>query len=86
MKDFIIDYIPKKSININNIDQLNKTIKKQKKEYNIIKLDNTNNVVVDTIQNKLIESDKSNNQIILFNKDDILSTTLTKSELYKKMF
>ncbi len=78
--DFIISHIPKESINIENIECLiDKSIKKtkQNKEVNILDSDE---------QKIIIHNDlKSNSDIIEF-KEHVLSTTISQTNLYKKMF
>ena len=74
MKDFILEYIPKYSKNIDNVNYVlenNKQIINYKKEQEI------NEEIIDIKQNE-------NNQLI--NRESILSTTMTRPEIYKKVF
>ena len=94
MEDFVIDNITSESININDIKIINI------KPTNINETDNeitdneiTNNEIIKSNEekenNRKIEiSEEKERKIILYNKDDenILSTSMTKPELYKKMF
>jgi phage/plasmid-associated DNA primase len=90
MDDFILNYIPKNSINIDNINNINdninenKKVKKQKENLNIIKKhdteqDNTdkNNMVI--YKNNINKTKYSGNEIVL-------SSALTETKLYEKVF
>ena len=80
IKDFIIDNIPKNSLNIDNqlfvnIDRL-ETIKK--KENNIIKLN-----IINKKENDVIKTE----QLTKYNTNELaLSSTISQPELYKKVF
>lgn len=75
MRDFIIDYIPEDSINIDNIIN-NKQIIEYKKSENV-----DNNQIIEYKKSENIED----NQIIEY-KDLVLSSCLTQPQLYKKIF
>lgn len=83
MKDFIINYIPKKSINIDNVKLSNKikNIDLPAKSTNYIMENINRNQNETTINLDLVKKNnyKSDN-------DMILSTTLSQTFLYKKMF
>lgn len=104
MEDFIIDYIPTFSIDINNVKTLIPIIEKNKKEKKIIvkgkkpiieidedSIEDIKDVkddidIVDDItignKNDLVIANKQTNR----HNDMILSTTLSQTTLYKKMF
>lgn len=70
LEDFIIEYIPKDSISIDNIIYLDNKIEIKKND-DIIELPHNN-------------TKKNNYQMIC--KDEILSTSMSKPDLYKKVF
>jgi len=87
MKDFIIDYIPEQSININNIIE-SIHVKKLLKDKKIIeKINIVNNMTsqeLDSINNTSINN---NTDITPINNNElVLTSTLSQPQLYKKLF
>jgi phage/plasmid-associated DNA primase len=99
MKDFIIDYIPNESINIDSIIE-DKKDKKSNKEISEQIINYENAVSVIDYENTISEIDYENDKIVEYKKEDIndnqiseynntqimLSTTLSQPQLYKKLF
>ena len=90
IEDFVIDYIPEDSIDINNIIE-SIHVKKLLKDKKIVdKINILNNMAINkkTSNNlNILECNQSNEeQIITCNKDILLSSTLSQPQLYKKMF
>jgi phage/plasmid-associated DNA primase len=77
IKDFVIDYIPENSININYSDFVDENIFKKKIEEFV--LEENNSLEINNIKNKYGE-------ISVYNNVNDLSTLLTQTSLYKKMF
>lgn len=94
MEDFIIDYIPSYSININDITMkaINTIDKKSKKTLNNGKLVVSKKVQKNDSIIEKIDFDKQDTELILTNKtyndnnELILSTSISQPNLYKKMF
>jgi len=97
MIDFIIDYIPASSINIDSITWINKTINGTISNYAITNIGNTI-ISSSTFTSNTIPNIQSNthaltvlnnqSQIIqnLENAETLLSTSISKSDIYKKLF
>jgi hypothetical protein len=90
MKNFVIDYIPKNSENIENIKCIGEiklnNIKKSEKnkiiDTEIIDIKNCSK----SINNNEIIKKSSDNKIINYDKELLLSKTLSDSKIYKKLF
>lgn len=87
MKDFIINHIPKDSIDINSIKYINIDASKKKNTMEDEIIDNNDYNIIDIKELPLINK-KSDNQLTLLktNNDALLSSTLSETKLYKKMF
>lgn len=97
MKDFVIKYIPKNSININDINVIENNVIKQKNNEIIITNDDDINIQNKQINNEIIitHANNDNDNIVNINNDDnivninnekVLSQMISKPTLYKKMF
>lgn len=90
MMDFIISHIPATSININDKCSIKTSKKLSNSEHSgeiseSGKLVELPNMKKDTIA--AIDQSKNQNQVILYQtNEDILTTTMTKPEIYKRMF
>lgn len=80
--NFIIDYIPKNSVNINDIVAVSQNTEQLKLTKHNEKSKQTDN---SQVAHEAFEN-SSNGEVIVYGKNDMLSTTMTKPELYKKMF
>jgi phage/plasmid-associated DNA primase len=94
MKDFVIEFIPEQSININEkifienqIEQSKILVRKKKSQIVIEEIDNNNDeqtqsLIIDTVKNtELIQCDTEK-----IKKENVLSTMMSKPVLYKKLF
>jgi phage/plasmid-associated DNA primase len=77
MKNFIVEYIPSKSENINKIIEIENKIEN--------KMENNNKII--EMENKIENITEEKNQMILYSENkNIFSTSITRPELYKNLF
>jgi len=84
MKDFIIDYIPENSTNIDNIKsiELKANNSNNKKNNKSSRIQNHENTLIVPTSNTVIQQSPT----AVIQSEELLSTILTKPELYKKLF
>ena len=87
MKDFIISYIKKDSININNnkyIEIINLVEKKDNGGINLVE-NKDKEIIIHTEKKEEIIDDK-NSELVKYTKNNMLSTMMSQPILYKKVF
>lgn len=77
LEDFVIYYIPKNSVDINNVEYIQEAAKKQIKKTIEKELKNNKNT-------ELVEYNTSN--VNKIDKENMFSSTMTQPTVYKKMF